>query len=111
MIRPYTPLIVDNIGDISDLLDWMMLESPALIDRTGYFPGKTLNTVFYSLNESLAQVRGNLGDQSYLQLLDMSHHMRAHFEADPHNKTDDTLKGRGLINEMLAVLKQAALKR
>jgi hypothetical protein len=111
MSRPYNPPILDNIGDISDLLDWMMLESPALVDRTGYFPGKTLDSVFYGLNESLALVRRNLGEQRYLQLIDRSHRMRAHFEADPHNKTDDTLKGRDLINEMLAVLEQAALER
>lgn len=111
MIRPYNPLIVDNIGDICDLLDWMMLESPALIDRTGYFPGKTFDTVFYSLNASLDRVRGSLGEQRHLRLREMSNRMRACFEADPHNKTDDTLKGRDLIQKMLVVLEQAASER
>jgi hypothetical protein len=38
----------------------------------------------------------------------MSDRMRAHFEADPENKTDDTLKGRDIIVEMENLLKQGA---
>ncbi len=36
--------------------------------------------------------------------------LRAHFEADPENKTDDTLKGREIIREMEALLKQDGRK-
>jgi hypothetical protein len=34
-----------------------------------------------------------LGEERYLKLIEMSDRMRAHFEPDPANKTDDTLKG------------------
>ena len=34
----------------------------------------------------------------------------AHFEADPENKTDDSLKGRAMIHEMEELLKQKARK-
>jgi hypothetical protein len=38
----------------------------------------------------------------------MSDQMRAHFEADPENKTDDTIKGREIIDEMQNLLNQKA---
>ena len=88
-----------------DLLGWMMLFSPKFIDQTGYFPGKNIETVFYSLNESLRTIRGTLGEQLYLQLTDLSHRMRAHFEADPEDKTDDGRKGREIIDQMRELLK------
>jgi len=45
-----------------------------------------------------------MGDEPYLKLLDMSDRMRAHFEADPENKTDDALKGRAIVDEMTQLL-------
>lgn len=36
--------------------------------------------------------------------------MRAHFEADPENKTDDTLRGREIISDMQALLKSGGRK-
>jgi hypothetical protein len=36
----------------------------------------------------------------------MSYQMRAHFEADPENKTDNTIKRREIIGEMQKLLKQ-----
>jgi len=40
----------------------------------------------------------------------MSDRMRAHFEADPENKTDDTLKGRAIIEQMEELLRQSGRK-
>jgi hypothetical protein len=40
----------------------------------------------------------------------MSDRMRAHFEADPEDKTDDSLKGRDIIVEMENLLKQSVRK-
>jgi hypothetical protein len=37
--------------------------------------------------------------------------MRAYFEADPEDKTDDSLKGRAIILEMMDLLKQSRPKR
>jgi hypothetical protein len=88
----------------------MMLKSPTFVDRTGYFPGKNLETTFYELNEALRLISGELGEDRYLKLIEMSARMRAHFEADPEDKTDDSLKGREIIREMGTLLRQKAPK-
>ena len=88
----------------------MMLGSPTFVDRTGYFPGQNLQTTFYELNEGLRLIRETLGEERYLKLREMSDRMRAHFEADQENKTDDTLKGRDIIMEMEDLLKRSSRK-
>jgi hypothetical protein len=90
-----------------DYLGMMMLDSPTFIDRTGYFPSRNLDMAFSELNEGLGVIRKKLGEERYLKLMDMSDRMRAHFEADPEDKTDDTIKGREIIHEMETLLKQA----
>lgn len=89
----------------------MVLAAPTFIDKSGYFPGQTIEKVFFGLNESLKRIRNKVGDERYLQLADISCRMRAHFEADPENKTDDTIKGRELIEDMRDLLKAAKRKR
>jgi hypothetical protein len=99
------------MGELRDHVGAMMLGSPTFVDRTGYLPGMNLETTFYELNEGLRLFRKKLGEERYLALVEMSDRMRAHFEADPENKTDDTIKGREIIHEMLALLKQSRRKR
>jgi hypothetical protein len=94
-----------------DMLGFMMLSSPTFIDNSGFFPHRNIDTVFAQFNECLQVLRGKLGDERYLELREMSDRMRAHFEADPEDQTDDTLKGRAIIVEMEKLLKQHARKR
>ena len=110
MWRQYKPYIPKGVSEIMDLLGMMMLSSPTFIDKTGYFPWQNIDNVFYELNEGLRLIRGKLGEGRYLKLIAMSDRMRAHFEADPENKTDDTIKGRDIIVEMEDLLKQSARK-
>ncbi len=110
MFPPYKPYIPKGISEIMDYLGMMTLESPTFIDRTGYFPSRNLEMAFYELNEGLRLIRGKLGEERYRKLMEMSDRMRAHFEADPENKTDDTLKGRAIIEQMEAVLMQGGRK-
>ena len=105
--KPYIP---QTVSELMDMLGMMMLKSPTFADKTGYFPDRNIDTVFGQLNESLRQLRGKLGEERYLKLVAMSERMRAHFEADPENKTDDTIKGRDIIVEMEGLLKQSARK-
>jgi hypothetical protein len=107
MSRPYKPYVPKGASEIRDLLGMMMLSSPTFIDKTGYFPRRNVETVFYALNESMRLIRPRLGEERYSILIAMSDRMRAHFEADPENKTDDTLKGRDIIDETRDVLKQS----
>lgn len=100
MPLPYKPYIAQTPSELMDLLGMMMLRSPTFQDKMGYFPERNIDTVFYQLNESLSVQRGKLGEERYLQLRSISDKMRAHFEADPEDKTDDSIKGRELILEM-----------
>ncbi len=93
-----------------DQLGFMMLKSPAFVDKTGYFPHQNIDTVFHQLNEGLRLIQGKLGEERYLKLVEMSGRMRAYFEADPENKTDDTLKGRAIILGIEDLLKQKTRK-
>jgi hypothetical protein len=110
MFPPYKPRVPKGTSEIIDRLGMMMLASPTFVDKTGYFPGRNVETIFHSLNEGLRLIRANLGEERYLKLIEMSDRMRAHFEADPENKTGDTLKGRTIIDEMEALLKQRSKK-
>jgi hypothetical protein len=102
--------IPDGVSEIMDQLGMMMLASPTFVDGTGYFPYRNIHVVFLQLNEGLRLIRGTLGDERYLKLLEMSDRMRAHFEADPENKSDDTLKWREIIYEMESLLTKKVRK-
>lgn len=107
----YKPYVPKSVSEVRDCLRAMMVDSPTFVDKTGYFPGRNLKTTFYALNEGLRLLREELGEERYLKLTDMSDRMRAHFEADPEDKTDDALKGRAIIEEMEDLLKARARKR
>ena len=102
--NPSKPYIPQSIGEIMDHLGFMMLKSPTFSDDSGYFPGRNIDTVFISLNEGLKVVAKKLGEDRYAALASLSEQMRAHFEADPEDKTDDAIKGRDLIHEMEELL-------
>lgn len=105
--QPNKPYIPQSIREIMDHLGFMMLKSPTFIDDSGYFPGRSIDTVFFSLNEGLKFVRKKLGEERYTALSALSDRMRAHFEADPEDKTEDGLAGRALIHEMEDLLTQS----
>lgn len=102
--RSYKPYIPQSIGDVMDLLARMMLDSPTFEDDSGYFPDRNIETTFFQLSEGLKIIHKKLGEERYAALVSLSDRMRTHFEADPENKTDDTLKGRALIHEMEDIL-------
>jgi hypothetical protein len=111
MPQPYESYIPQNISEIMDLLGWMMLKSPKFEDDSGYFPGQNIDTEFLALNEGLKAIRKKVGEERYLALVALSGRMRAHFEADPEDKTEDGIKGRELIMEMEDLLKQSARRK
>jgi hypothetical protein len=110
MLPPYVPNIPKSPSEIIQLLALMMLYSPRFLDKTGYFPEQSIDTVFHELNEGLRQNKAKLGEELYAKLVEMSTRMRAHFEADPGNKTGDTRKGRRIIREMELLLKSRPRK-
>lgn len=111
MPKPYTPYIPQSISDVMDLLGWMMLNSPRFEDDTGYFEGQNIDTEFFALNEGLKTIRKKVGEENYQALVALSNRMRAHFEADPEDKTEDGIKGRDCIIEMEDILKASARRK
>ena len=109
-MKPAKLRVPRNILDLLDQLSSMLLSAPQFRDRTGYFPHLNLDHVFLELNKGLDFNRRTLGEERYDQLMRMSDHMRALFEADPEDKTGDTLKGCKIIHEMEDLLRQVLPK-
>ena len=103
--RSTKPYIPQGISEIWDFLGGMMLSAPTFNDKTGYFPDHNIDSEFFALNEGLKTIRKKVGEENYLAIIALSDRMRAHFEADPEDKTEDGIKGRNCILEMEAILK------
>ena len=102
-MRPaYENYVPRDLPSVIDMLGMMMICSPTFVSER--FADRNVRTVFAALNAGLAQAKDQLGPEKYAQLVQMSARIRAHFEADPEDKTDDTLKGRDLIDEMIDIL-------
>jgi len=105
MDRVKVHYVPQGIGEIQDHLSMMMLSSPQFEDRTGLLPGRSIDTVFAELDDGLKGIRKKLGEESYLRLAELSAQMRTHFEADPEDRTSDSIKGRDCIAEMKDILR------
>jgi hypothetical protein len=102
--------IPQNISELSDLLISMLLSAPSFTDNTGWLPFVNLQYVFSQLNKGLDYNRQTIGEEHYQELMQMSDRMRALFEADPDDKTGETLEGCKIIHEMEDILKQVRRK-
>src|SRR5688500_5709873 len=87
-----THYVPQGIGELMDHLAMMMLSSPQFEDRTGLLPGTSIDTVFAELNGAIEFIRKKVGEEDYAKLAELSARMRAHFEADPEDKTEDCIK-------------------
>ena len=110
-MKPYKPYISQTVSELWDKLGSMMLNSPTFIDETGFYPAKGIDSEFFSLNESLKLLRPQFGEENYAKMVALSDKMRAHFEADPEDKTDDTLMGRDCLLAMEDIIKSLRRKR
>lgn len=99
--QPYIP---QGISAIIDHLGSMMLSAPKFKSRLPWDFEENIDTNFFELKEGLKTVRRQVGEETYARLVALSDKMRAHFEADPEDKTDDCLKGRDCIDEMTELL-------
>lgn len=104
MPPPYRPYISQTVSELIDLLGMMMLRSPTFLDKTGYFPQRNICTVFSQLNRSLQVLSGILGEDHCRQLRGMSDRMRIYFDADQNERTENTMRGRELIDQMEEIL-------
>jgi hypothetical protein len=109
-MKPAKIRVPQNIPELLDLLSSMLVSAPQFTDTTGWLPFLNLDYVFQQLNEGLSHNRRTLGEERYHQLMGMSDQMRALFEADPEDKTGETLKGCKIIHDMEDILRQARRK-
>ena len=109
-MKPAKMHIAQNIQELLELTSAMLLSAPKFTDKTGYFPYRNLDYIFRELHEGLNHNRRRLGEERFAELTQMSDRMRALFEADPEDKTGETLQGCRIIHEMEAVLKQSRRK-
>lgn len=107
MRTPYKTYVPQDVGELLDLLALMLLSAPTYIDEGGYFPERTLETVFEAFYGGLDTCRGEVGDQRYEQLAAMAAEAREHFLADPRDENGRTAQGQRLILEMEAVVEDA----
>jgi hypothetical protein len=109
-MRPAKMYVPQNVQDLPEFVVSMLSSAPKFIDKTGWLPFRNLDYVFRQLNEGLNCNRPTLGEERYHELMRMSDRMRALFEADPEDKTGETLKGCKIIHEMEDILKQVRRK-
>jgi hypothetical protein len=99
--------------DLRELLEFavsVLSSAQMFADKTGYFPHQNLDYVFRQLFAGLSLNKPALGEQRYEKLIDMSDRMRALFEAEPEDKTGETLLGCKIIHQMEDMLRDAARK-
>jgi hypothetical protein len=109
-MKPGKMYIPSNTQELLELVVSMLSSAPKFIDVTGYFPYQNLDYVFRQLYEGLSLNRQTLGEERYQELMRMSDQTRALFEADPEDKTGDTLKGCKIIHQMEDILRQVRRK-
>ena len=109
-MKPAKMYVPENIQELLEFVVSMQLSAPKFFDRTGYFPFLNLDYVFQQLRQGLALNRQTLGEERYNELTRMSDQMRALFEADPEDKTGETLEGCKVIHKMEDILRQARRK-
>jgi hypothetical protein len=109
-MKPVKIRVPQDIRELLDLLSSMLVSAPKFLDKTGWLPFLNLDYVFQQLNQGLNHNRRTLGEERYHELVRMSDRMRALFQADPEDKTGDTLKGCKIIHEMEDILKQVRRK-
>ena len=105
MIKNRSIYVPQHPSELRDLLSSMLLQSPTFLDKIGYFPDQSIDSVFFELNEGLLACRTKLGQHRYEAMRALSDQMRAHFDADPEDVNGRTAAGQKLILEMMEMLK------
>jgi hypothetical protein len=102
--------IPSDIQALREILASMLGSAPKFEDKTGRMPFLNLDYRFRQLNEGLALNRLSLGEGRYQTLQRMSDQMRSLFEADPEDKTGETMQGCKIIHAMEDILREARRK-
>ena len=95
--KPYIPLA---LSEIEDQLGSMMLKSPHFKDRTGLFPGLSLESSFFTLNSGLDRMREKLGEDVHAKAIELSGRAKALFLQAPDIASEKTREGNRLLDEI-----------
>jgi hypothetical protein len=102
--------VPQSVQELLELVVSMLSAAPRFLHNAGYLPFVNRDYVFRQLHEGLSRNRSSPGEQRYHELTKMPDRMRALFEADPEDKTGQTLQGCRIIHEMEDILKQVGRK-
>jgi hypothetical protein len=109
-MKPVNMHVPQNVSELITLINSLLTSAPQFLDRTGYMPFLNLDFVFQELSEGLSFNRSRMGEERCHQLMQMSDEMRRLFEADPDDKTGQTLEGCKIIHKMEDILRDARRK-
>ena len=106
--KPYIP---SSLSEINDQLGSMILSAPTFIDRLGDFPQRNIDSEFTDLTKGFGLLRNKLGEERYVQLIDLAARAKALFAADQEDTNGKTDEGRALLFEIEDVLRDARRSR
>lgn len=106
-MESYKPYIPQDPEELVDLIGSMVLASPRFVDTSGFFPEKSLETVYFALVEGLKATRAELGEERYATLIEMAEQTKGWFAAAVDEDADDVSAGRSLLLDMIDILGEA----
>ena len=106
MASTYRPYIPQTGSELIDLLRMMALSSPLFKDKTGYFPGRNIDTIFRALHEGLSATRSELGEARFAKLTQQALQARKLFDADPGDNNGGSKEGRELLLDMELLIRR-----
>ena len=92
MIKNRSIYVPQHPSELRDLLSSMLLQSPTFLDKIGYFPDQSIDSVFFELNEGLLACRTKLGQHRYEAMRALSAQVWV-TEIDPINALQAAMEG------------------
>jgi hypothetical protein len=105
------PYIPASLGEIYDLLGSMFLGAPTFIDGLGVFPDRNIDSEFHALTEGAKKVRKKLGEERYVQVIDLAGQAKTLFSGDPNDNNGKADRGRLLLYEIEKLIQDARSRR
>ena len=100
-----------SLSEIYDYLASMLGGAPTFVDDTGFYPDQNIDTEFAVLISAFDNVRGKLGEERYVKLIDLAARTKALFLADPNDDNGKTLEGCKLIWEIEDIIQDVRKHR
>ena len=106
--EPYIPC---SLSEIYDMLASFVGAAPTMIDKSGYFPERNLDSEFATLVAGFGKVRSKLGEERYAQLIALAARTKQLYADDPDYTNGKTEEGIKLVYEMEDIIQSVRRKR